>query len=342
MITFLVVGRNDYYGINLHKRTALSLNYFGSLCQEADDEIVYVDCNTPPYELTLAEAIADTLMPETRQRLRIFRVTGEQMSTALGETPLKFSDELSRNVGLRRSNPANQWVLSTNPDILVFPIASNLHDVLRTLPPRFYVCPRSGISYGQWQALDRQNVAQMTDLCEALVQRGVRPPAEREPWLRFSSVGDFQLAPRSQWLEIGGCEEGMKLWGHSDANNSRRLNLLNGGGRTPDLGDQICVLHLDHNPTAESAHEKVLVNNDWDHWVANVTTPRSRNAEDWGLKDVDIPEIRLEAKEVGAKEILTKHRRERTLFRRLRMKLISLFWRKVGRLALWAEKKSGV
>ncbi len=65
----------------------------------------------------------------------------------------------------------------------------------------------------------------------------------------------------------------MKLWGHSDANNARRLNLLNGGGRTPDLASQLAVLHLDHNALARSAHEHVLPNNDWKYWIEDVTDP---------------------------------------------------------------------
>jgi len=43
MITFLVVGRNDGYGVNLSKRTAISLNFFASLCHDPRDEIIYVD-----------------------------------------------------------------------------------------------------------------------------------------------------------------------------------------------------------------------------------------------------------------------------------------------------------
>src|SRR5436853_6066876 len=116
MITYLVVGRNDGYGVNLHKRTAISLNYFGALCEGPDDEIIYVDCNSAEGDCTLAEAIGDTLTRSTRERLKIFRVTGAQMFTAIGETPLPFSDELSRNVGIRRSNPRNEWLLSTNCD----------------------------------------------------------------------------------------------------------------------------------------------------------------------------------------------------------------------------------
>jgi hypothetical protein len=341
MITYLVVGRNDYYGINLHKRTAISLNFFGSLCEGADDEIVYVDCNTPEHELTLAEAIADTLTPETRRRLRIFRISGAQMHDAIGDTPLPFSDELSRNVGIRRSNPRNEWLLSTNCDILLLPLASgSMHQLLSQLPRKFYLCPRGNIEPPQWQELDRMDVAGTAKLCEAVVRQGMRPPTDKPEWLRFSSVGDFQLAPRDQWFAMGGCEEGMKLWGHSDANNARRLNLLNGGGRTPDVADHIAALHLDHNPTRASAHEGVLPNNDWKFWVDEVTRPESRNSAEWGLRDVALPEIRLNAGgTISAEEILRKHRRERNLLRTIQTRMISGFWRKVGALANRVESR---
>jgi hypothetical protein len=344
MITFLVVGRNDYYGINLHKRTALSLNYFGSLCENETDEIVYVDCNTPTHELTLAEAIADTLNPATRRHLRIFRVSGEQMHSAIGESPLPFSDELSRNVGIRRSNPANTWLLSTNSDIVILPlVATSFSDVLNGLERQFYLCPRRNVPAALWQQLDRRDIGQITALSEAVLQQAMRPPQEKEPWLRFSSVGDFQLAPRSQWFEIGGCEEGMKLWGHSDANNARRLNLLNGGGRTPDLSDRLGVLHLDHNATTGSAHEKVVPNNDWKSWIEDVHAPESRNNSDWGLRDVELPEICLNSSDtLDVGHLLRIHRRERTFFRRVKTRILTTLWRKIGGAANWVEKRLGV
>lgn len=343
MITFLVVGRNDGYGINLHKRTAISLNYLATLCREADDEIVYVDCNTPAYDLTLVEAIADTLTPQAKTYLRVYRISKEQMHGAIGETPLPFSDELSRNVGIRRSNPKNKWILSTNCDILIQPIGNTtLQGILSELTPRFYVCPRVGVPMAQWQMLDRMDINQISGFCDEVIKQGFRfSPEKDQPWLRFSSVGDFQLALREHWFQIRGCEEGMKFWGHSDANNSKRLSILNGGGRTPDLGGFLRVLHLDHNPTVQVSHEKTLVHNDWKKWVEDVTDFRSQNGENWGLADLELPVIRLDVKGGGsAKEILKSHRRERNFLRSMQVKLQAKFWQKASSVANWLERKS--
>jgi hypothetical protein len=342
MITFLVVGRNDNYGVNLHKRTAISLNYFASLCSDPHDEIVYVDCNTPEHEPTLVEAIADTLTPEAQQRIKVFRIHGQQMLKAIGETPLPFSDELSRNVGIRRSNPNNDWLLSTNCDILVHPIATpDLHSVLRGLEPRFYVCPRISIPISQWQMLSRMNVAQISSFCDATIQNGFRFPPEKEQcWLRFGSIGDFQLAPREQWFQIQGCEEGMKLWGHSDVNNSKRLSILNGGGRTPDLAGSLLVLHLDHNPTVAVSHQNTLLHNDWKRWVDDVTDYSSHNAQNWGLADTDIPAIRLHASAtMDGRAILAAHRRPRRLLESIRLRSKAAIWRKVSPFLNWLDNR---
>jgi hypothetical protein len=334
MITFLVAGRNDHYGVNLDKRTAISLNQLATLCEGPDDEIIYVDCNTPAHDLTLAEAIADTLTPQARQRLRVFRISSAQMLQAIGETPLPFSDELSRNVGIRRANPRNQWLLSTNCDILIQPLGRFFVEILKKLPPAFYVCPRVSIPIPQWQMLDRMDVGQISAFCDQVIQQGFRLAAERpEPWLRFASVGDFQLAPREQWLKIRGCEEAMKFWGHSDANNSKRLALLNGAERTPDLSAHLRVFHLDHNPPVVASHATTLVRNDWKTWVDEIADYRSRNPENWGLADVDLPEIRLGQRAgLDAKAILATNPRQRTFLSSLRLKFSAGLWQTITRL----------
>ena len=61
VISIILYGRNDAHGYNLHRRAALSLNCLAEVLTDADDEIVFVDYNTPDELPTFVEAIADTL-----------------------------------------------------------------------------------------------------------------------------------------------------------------------------------------------------------------------------------------------------------------------------------------
>ncbi len=61
MISVILYGRNDAHGYNLHRRAALSLNCLAEVLTDPDDEIVFVDYNTPDELPTFIEAIADTL-----------------------------------------------------------------------------------------------------------------------------------------------------------------------------------------------------------------------------------------------------------------------------------------
>ena len=74
MISVILYGRNDAHGYNLHRRAALSLNCLAEVLTDADDEIVFVDYNTPDELPTFVEALADTLTDRCLARLRVLRV----------------------------------------------------------------------------------------------------------------------------------------------------------------------------------------------------------------------------------------------------------------------------
>ena len=74
MISVVLYGRNDAHGYNLHRRAALSLNCLAEVLTDDDDEIVFVDYNTPDELPTFIEAIADTLTPRCLDVLRVLRV----------------------------------------------------------------------------------------------------------------------------------------------------------------------------------------------------------------------------------------------------------------------------
>ena len=77
MISVILYGRNDSYGYNLHKRAAISLNCIAELLTEDQDEILFVDYNTPNDFPTFPEAIFDTLTIKAKDKLRILRVRPE-------------------------------------------------------------------------------------------------------------------------------------------------------------------------------------------------------------------------------------------------------------------------
>ena len=58
MISIVLYGRNDSYGYNLHKRAALSLNCMAELLSDKDDEILFVDYNTPNDYPTFPEILS--------------------------------------------------------------------------------------------------------------------------------------------------------------------------------------------------------------------------------------------------------------------------------------------
>src|ERR1700681_1884076 len=107
MLSVIVYGRNDAHGYNLHKRAAISLNCIAEVLSDPDDEIIFVDYNTPNDLPTFIEAIYDTLNPKAKALLRVFRVRPEMHARLVPRTHLLALEPQSRNIGIRRSNPGN-------------------------------------------------------------------------------------------------------------------------------------------------------------------------------------------------------------------------------------------
>src|SRR5579859_6091260 len=121
MISIVLYGRNDNYGYNLHKRAALSFNCMAELLTDDDDEILFVDYNTPDDFPTFPEAIQDTLTQRARHILRILRVRPRVHERFQSKTHLLALEPVARNVAVRRSCAANRWILSTNTDMIFVP-----------------------------------------------------------------------------------------------------------------------------------------------------------------------------------------------------------------------------
>src|SRR4051812_28388993 len=156
MISIVLYGRNDSYGYNLHKRAALSFNCMAEVLTDPDDEILFVDYNTPDDFPTFPEAIQDTLTEKAKERLRILRVRPSIHARFKDRTHLQALEPVARNIAIRRSNPANRWILSTNTDMIFVPRnGQSLSDIVRDLPDGYFGIPRFEIPESLWECLDR-------------------------------------------------------------------------------------------------------------------------------------------------------------------------------------------
>lgn len=298
MFSIIIYGRNDSHGYNLHKRAATSLNAFAEVMTHPDDEILFVDYNTPDDHPTFPEAIHDTLTDKAKARLRIFRVRPDNHAEFRNKTHLVALEAQSRNVALRRSNPANRWVLYTNSDVLVVPRVreESLSDILAALPDGFYETPRFEIPEMLWEAaFNRMDpLGNLEKLREWAPQFHLNQAVKNVLPMRYDAMGDFQLVLREDMFAIHGFDESMILGWHCDTNLAARLALYRGGPDT--LVDRVFAYHCDHTrvEAANNKGRRTRMNSlQRYHW--ELTTPFiEAQAESWGWPQRDIEELRLD------------------------------------------------
>ena len=300
MISVVLYGRNDSYGYNLHKRAALSLNCMAEVLTAPGDEILFVDYNTPDDYPTFPEAIADTLTDKCKGVLRTLRVRPKAHTRRFADrTHLKALEPVSRNVAIRRSNPDNRWVLSTNTDMIFVPRdadggpAPSLTEAVGDLPDGFYCTPRFEIPETLWEAFDRRDpagvIARTAELGSALHLNEVVRGAEN---IRYDAPGDFQLVRREDLFAIHGFQEDMLLGWHLDSNLSRRLRFLH-----TEVGDalpHVFGYHCDHTRQVTPMHAPSSVENSLADFVDGVTHAEiPGQADTWGLAGEDVEEVAL-------------------------------------------------
>jgi len=293
MISVIVYGRNDAHGYNLHKRAALSLNCLADVLTEPDDEIVFVDYNTPDELPTFVEALADTLTERCLALLRVVRVPQAiHEERFAGRTHLPVVEPVARNAGVRRANPSNRWLLSTNTDMIFVPHArQSLSDVCAGLPDGFYGLPRYELPEWLWERLPR------TDPRRAISEVAMLGPGLRldEATLsieaiRFDAPGDFQLMLREDFVEIDGFDEEMVLGYHVDSNLSKRIHLYRGS--IESLDESVSGYHCNHNRERTVYHGTAIVTNDPDRFVFAIERPNLfEQTATWGLADAALEEV---------------------------------------------------
>jgi len=299
MISIVLYGRNDSYGYNLHKRAALSLNCMAEVLTHKDDEILFVDYNTPDDFPTFPEAIQDTLTDRAKRVLRVLRVRSRQHERFRNRTHLVALEPVARNVAVRRSNPANRWILSTNTDMIFVPrkrrgrAYKSLSESVQPLEDGFYHLPRFEIPESLWEMFDRHAPASVIETVRAWGEAFHLNEVVLGPeMIRYDAPGDFQLMLRSDLFEMCGFDERMILGWHVDSNIAKRLFLRY--GRVGDIFSEFFGYHCDHTRQVTPAHRPGAVANDIDTFVTSVTDPKlSFQAESWGMPEEPIEEIRL-------------------------------------------------
>jgi hypothetical protein len=293
VISVIIYGRNDAHGYNLHRRAALSLNCIAEVLTDPDDEIVFVDYNTPDELPTFVEALADTLTDRCLELLRVFRVPaaihGQRFAA---RTHLPAIEPVARNAGVRRANPANRWLLSTNTDMIFLPrSAGSLSHICAELPDGFYGLPRFELPEWLWERLPRNDPSRaMAELARLGPALRLDEPTISHEWIRFDAPGDFQLILREDYMAVDALDEEMLLGYHVDSNLSRRMLFYRGS--IESLGDSVAGYHCNHNREPTVYHGTGRVANDLDRFVVKVDRaelPGQRGS--WGLPDVELAEV---------------------------------------------------
>lgn len=295
-ISLVLYGRNDNYGYNLHKRAALSLNCMAEVLTDSSDEILFVDYNTPDDFPTFPEAIQDTLTARARDMLRVFRVRPSIHQRFKSKTHLVALEPIARNVAVRRSNPANRWVLSTNTDMIFVPRGDDsLSNIVHNLDPGFYHTPRIEIPEVLWES---QNRSAPADIIRTVREWGstlyLNEIILGAEFILYDGPGDFQLFLRDDLFANHGFHEGMLLGWHVDSNIAKRMYLEY--GTVGDLGTKVCGYHCDHTRQVTPAHSHTRLQNDWRRFCHEVDRPDiPEQADTWGCPNDTIEEIRLVA-----------------------------------------------
>ena len=308
MITLVLYGRNDSYGYNLHKRAVLSLNCMAEVLDSTGDEIIFVDYNTPDDYPTFPEAVQDILTPRARRLLRVLRVRPKHHERFRAKTHLKALEPIARNVAIRRSNPANRWILSTNTDMIFVPRGTkSLSDTVAQLEDGYYHLPRFELPETLWESLERLDpvgtIAKIRTWGRDFHLNEVVTMGQE--WGKFDAPGDFQLALRDDLFEIASFDERMLLGWHVDSNIAKRLFLKYGPVR--DILNDFYGYHCDHTRQVTPAHRAGSVQNDWGKFGANIENSSIADLQpNWGLADEEIEDIRLSSDKLGFVSALEK------------------------------------
>jgi hypothetical protein len=274
---------------------ALSLNNFAYFLNE-DDEIIFVDWNSPRNLNTFPERISDTLSPKCKSILKIIKVD-ESIHRKLRQNTRKPTIEpIARNVGIVRSDQKSKWILSTNTDMLFVQKDKNLPflEVIEKLIPGFYALPRFEIPEYIWDQFNRYDpIETISDIKNISESISLKQVVKSTYFNRYDAPGDFQLFPREDVFKIRGFDEQMIKGWHVDSNLSKRFYSY--FGEVKSLSDSIEGYHCNHSTIKTHFISNKEVN-DEKKFVINELETVVNSSSGWGLESYDLPIIKLNDK----------------------------------------------
>ena len=292
-VSVVVYGRNDNHGYNYHKRVSLSLNSIAESLDD-DDEIIFVDWNSPEGHPPLPVSIADTLTPRTHRLLQVVVVPPSvHASVVPPDVRRMIVEPHARNLGIRKAQDNSDWILSTNTDVIFVPRRDDWKEFLTNTPHSYFACPRFELPEYFWESLPRTDplaaIERTRNFSEiALLERAI----ESHDYCLYDAPGDFQLVRRAVALDIGGFDESMVYGWHVDSNFAKRVWLETKS--VESVGDELSIYHCNHNRIPTQYQASGSRSNSPVAFVDRVSLGNHRNpVDDWGLINFPIEKVSL-------------------------------------------------
>jgi len=247
---------------------------------DEEDEIIFVDWNTPITLPTMPVAIQSDLSPECKALLKVARVTPRIHNEVKRGSNRQLLEPIARNVGIRLVDPKSNWILSTNTDMIFLTNGRKFSYLLKSLEHKLWTCFRYELPEFLWESLDSRDPVAVFDLVSTWdskfdLQRKYISTVNGNQRV-VDAVGDFQLAPKDLWDAITGFPEEMLDGWHVDT----RVSLAFEGFTDKPSGilhnSELIAYHQNHLRTLTTYHESHV--ND-----PNLALVEYRNNHDWGL-----------------------------------------------------------
>lgn len=277
MLSLVITGRNDGYGIDFDGRflRALQFNARELTARAIPHEFVFVEWAPLADRPLLLDVVQQSGVVIDPRTLRWIVVDPRYQTAVLQNPRLRYLEFFAKNVGIRRA--AGDFILSTNSDVI---LGRHVLDVLQAgaLAPRtIYRAQR----YDLKMALD------VTGIDWSLLEEPANLELKAKPLkppLMSGGAGDFMLLDRQSFHDVRGFNEVYRLVRFGIDRNFL-VKALSSGLAIVDIGGP--VYHFNHADSYRSSRDLWAGKSDapWGHKRWHSQGVVYDNAESWGLRD---------------------------------------------------------